>query len=171
MNDLIKPKEGEYAPYYEKYVSYMESYDLPEILVGQIDELREYLAPKDEGWFLKVYQTGKWTPKELIGHVVDTERIFAYRSLCLARGEEGMLPGFDENSYVASADFNAVPVGVLLENFELSRKSLLSMIRTFQEDAFTRSGEVNGSRMSCRACLTIIAGHFIHHMIILKERY
>lgn len=169
MNRPIQPKEGEYAPYYEKYISYTDKYDLRDILLSQIDELREYLASKDEGWFLKAYNAGKWTPKELIGHVIDTERIFAYRSLCLARGEGGMLPGFDENSYVDYADFNAVTVDVLIENFELSRKSLLTMMRTFQEQAFSRSGIVNGSNTSCRACLTIIAGHFIHHMTILKE--
>jgi len=171
MNRLIQPKEGEYAPYYETYVGYAKQYDLYEILEKQIVELRFFLDDKEEAWFLKAYQEGKWTPKELMGHLIDTERIFGYRALCLARGEVGMLPGFDENSYVASADFNSVPVDVLLVNFEISRKSLLSMIQTFQEEAFTRSGRVNGNHMSCRACLTIIAGHFIHHMNILKERY
>ena len=171
MNGPLQPKEGEYAPYYENYVEYVRAYDLGEVLQNQIGELRSFLDGKQDFWFEKAYQEGKWTPKELIGHVIDTERIFAYRSLCLARGEEGSLPGFDENAYVTTAAFNSVPVSVLLDDFELSRKSLLSMIRTIPEDAFVRSGEVNGNLMSCRACLTIIAGHFIHHMNILKDRY
>lgn len=171
MNDVMQLKEGEYAPYFRNYINYTHGRDVQELLMSQINDLKVYLSTKSESWFLTPYQEGKWTPKEVIGHVIDTDRIFSYRALCLARGENSMLLGFDENLYVASADFNAVSVGDLLENFEISRKSLLAMIKTFREEAFTRSGDVNDSQMSCRACLTIIAGHFIHHMNILKERY
>jgi len=171
MNRHIQPKEGEYAPYYENYIGHARSHDLLKILADQIGELETFLAPKDESWFTKPYQQGKWTPKELMGHITDTERIFAYRSLCLARGEKGDLPGFDENAYLTHAVYNTLPVNTLMEDFKISRQSLLSMIRTFPEEAFTRSTNINGHLMSCRACLAIIPGHFIHHMNILKERY
>ncbi|HSJ69617.1 MAG TPA: DinB family protein [Anditalea sp.] len=171
MNDLMKPKGGEYNPYYERYVSYTNDQDLKELLFSQINELEFFLSTKSNNWFNKPYQVDKWTPKELIGHIIDTERIFAYRSLCLARGEQGQLPGFDENAYVAAADFNDIHENILMEDFRTSRMALLSMIRNFHDQAFTRVGMVNGSSMTCRACIAIIAGHFIHHMNIMKERY
>jgi len=171
MNDLMKPKGGEYAPYYEKYINYTNGQDLKELLFSQIAELDFFISTKNVEWQNIPYQEGKWTPKELIGHVIDTERIFAYRSLCLARGEQGELPGFDENAYVIIADFNEIEVSVLIEDFRTSRMALLSMIRNFHDDAFLRSGKVNGHQMTSRACIAIIAGHFIHHMNILKERY
>lgn len=171
MNDLMKPKGGEYAPYYEKYIDYIINQDLKELLFSQINELEFFLSMKSDDWFTKPYQEGKWTPKELIGHIIDTERIFAYRSLCLARGEHGELPGFDENAYVTNAEFNEIYVAILIEDFRTSRMALLSMIRNFQDDALLRSGKVNGHQMTCRACIAIIPGHFIHHMNILKERY
>lgn len=171
MNDLMKPKGGEYAPYYEKYISYTNAQDIKELLFSQINELEFFLSTKNEEWNSKPYQDGKWTPKELLGHITDTERIFAYRSLCLARGEQGELPGFDENAYVTIADFNDMSIRALIEDFRTSRMSLLSMSRNFKDEDLMRIGNVNGQQMTCRACLTIIAGHFIHHMNILKERY
>jgi len=171
MNDLMKPKDGEYAPYYEKYVSYTIAQDIKELLFSQINELEFFLSTKNDEWHNRAYQDGKWTPKELIGHIIDTERIFAYRCLCLARGEQGELPGFDENAYVSTAYFNDVSVAVLIEDFKTSRMALLSMLRNIQEGAFLRSGKVNGQEMTSRACIAIIAGHFIHHMNVLKERY
>lgn len=171
MNDLMKPKGGEYDPYYERYVSYTNGRDLKELLFSQINELEFFLSAKSNEWFNRSYQEGKWTPKELMGHIIDTERIFAYRSLCLARGEQGELPGFDEKVYVAAADFNDLSEKTLMEDFRTSRMALLSMIRNYQDQAFTRLGKVNGSPMTCRACIAIIAGHFSHHMNVLKERY
>jgi len=171
MNDLMKPKEGEYAPYYEKYIRYTDSQDIKELLFSQINELEFFLSTKNDSWFNKGYQEGKWSPKELTGHLLDTERIFAYRTLCLARGEQGELPGFDENAYVYSAEFNEIPAAVLIDDFRTSRMALLSMLRSFKDDAFMSSGTVNGNVMTCRACIAIIAGHFIHHMNVLKERY
>ncbi|KEO73873.1 DinB family protein [Anditalea andensis] len=171
MNDTVKPKYGEYDPFYEKYVSYSHGKDIIGLIYAQIDELEDILANKSDDWFLIPYQEGKWTPKELIGHVIDTERIFAFRCLSLARGERGTIPGFDENDYVKMAHFNDIPVKELMEDFRVSRLSLRSMIRHFSERDFMRQGTVNGNVMSSRACLAIIIGHFNHHMDVIKERY
>ena len=171
MNDAMKTKEGEYALYFEKYVNHTAGQDISNLLINQIDELRQYCSLKTEGWFLRPYQEGKWSPKELIGHLIDTDRVFAYRALCIARGEQENLPGFDENAYVENSDFNALSIDSLLEEFEMSRKSLRSMVINLSTEALARSGMVNGNLMTCRALLTIVPGHFIHHMGILKERY
>lgn len=171
MNDEMQLKEGLYAPYFKQYMSYTYGKDIQELLLTQIDELKENFATKNDAWSTTPYQVSKWTPKEMLGHIIDTDRIFSYRALCLARSESALLPGFDENSYVASANFNALTVKDLIEDFEISRKSLHSMVRNFSEEVLSNTGNVNGSKMKCGDLISIIPGHFIHHMNILKDRY
>ena len=109
--------------------------------------------------------------KELLGHLLDAERIFAYRLLCIARGEQASLPGFDEDAYVANAGFGARPLEALLEEYDLVRGSSLALLRGLDEASFGRRGTSNKHPITVRALAWVLAGHELHHMGVLKERY
>jgi hypothetical protein len=119
----------------------------------------------------ETYEEGKWSIKEVLQHLIDSERIFSYRALCFSRGELAPLPGFDENDYVRNSHFNALSIDYLLEDFKTVRSSLLLLGHSFAEEDWKRIGSANGKAISPRAIVNIVAGHFIHHMNILKERY
>jgi len=117
------------------------------------------------------YEPGKWTIKQLIGHMIDTERILVYRLSCFARGEEAALPGFDEDSYVAHAHFQDRSLHSLSEEFTLVRKGNMYLFNSLQEDELGRTGIASGLQISVAAIRLVIAGHVIHHTRIIKERY
>lgn len=171
MKTFLPPKKGEYAPYFETYLSLVPEKDLPELMVDQIHELRAFISSKPAGWDSSPYQEGKWTPKEIIGHLIDTDRIMTFRALCFARGEKAPLPGFDQDDYVRNANFGEVAIADLLLDFEQQRAAILSMMRTFPQDSLGHRGVANGNLATPRALLWIIPGHFIYHLNILKDRY
>ena len=171
MNTFSQPKNGEYPVYFEDYLSKISDENYSGQVLRQVNELREFFLSKDEGWDSKPYQEGKWTPKEVLGHLLDTERIMTYRALCIARGEKNALPGFDHDLYVVQGKFNAVSTDLLLKDFEAQRNSLLTFIHTLQLGVLDLVGNANGNPITPRALLWIIPGHFIHHFSILKERY
>ncbi|WP_460635677.1 DinB family protein [Larkinella harenae] len=117
------------------------------------------------------YAEGKWSPKEMLGHMIDTERIFAYRALCIARGEQQPLPGFDENAYADAGNFGLQSRQQLLNHYSLVRQSTLALAESLPEQAQERLGTANGSTLSARAFFSILAGHERHHLNILAERY
>jgi hypothetical protein len=141
------------------------------LIQSQTQELKAFFASKPKGWANEPYAPGKWSPKEVLGHCIDTERIMTFRALCIARGEKKLLPGFDQDPYVVQGQFNAVAVDDLLVDFELQRQAILSMVRTFPEASFQEIGSANGNPMSTRALLWIIPGHFLHHFEVLQQAY
>lgn len=171
MNTFSLPSKGEYPSYYETYISKLGDQNFSALNQSQTQELKSFVASKPEGWANVPYAPGKWTPKEVIGHCIDTERIMTFRALCIARGEKKLLPGFDQDPYVVQGQFNAVSLDDLLSDFEMQRQSILSMVRTFPEAAFLEVGSANGNPMSTRALLWIIPGHFMHHFQILQHAY
>ena len=171
MNTFSLPSKGEYPPYYETYISKLGDQNFSTLIQSQIQELKAFFASKPEGWANKPYAPGKWTPKEVLGHLSDTERIMTFRALCIARGEKKLLPGFDQDPYVVQAQFNAVSLDDLLADFEMQRQAILSMVRTFPEASFQEIGSANGNPMSTRALLWIIPGHFMHHFEVLQQKY
>ena len=171
MNTFSLPSKGEYPPYYETYISKLGDQNFSTLIQSQIQELKAFFASKPEGWANKPYAPGKWTPKEVLGHLSDTERIMTFRALCIARGEKKLLPGFDQDPYVVQAQFNAVSLDDLLADFEMQRQAILSMVRTFPEASFQEIGSANGNPMSPRALLWIIPGHFMHHFQVLQQHY
>jgi len=171
MNTFSLPSKGEYPPYYETYISKLGDQNFSTLIQSQIQELKAFFASKPEGWANKPYAPGKWTPKEVLGHLSDTERIMTFRALCISRGEKKLLPGFDQDPYVVQAQFNAVSLDDLLADFEMQRQAILSMVRTFPETSFQEIGSANGNPMSTRALLWIIPGHFVHHFEVLKQKY
>jgi hypothetical protein len=171
MKTFSLPSKGEYPPYYETYISKLAEANFSDLLLKQIKQLKTLLSSKPAGWENTPYAPGKWSPKEVLGHCIDTERIMTFRALCIARGEKKLLPGFDQDPYVVQGQFNAVALDDLLADFELQRQAILSMIRTFPEVSFEEIGSANGNPMSTRALLWIIPGHFMHHFEVLQQAY
>jgi uncharacterized damage-inducible protein DinB len=117
------------------------------------------------------YAPGKWTLKELLAHMIDTERILSYRALCIARGEKQSLPGFDENQYAEQAQYSRRSIKDLLREYRLVREANILMFSSFDEHMLSEMGTANGKSISARALLFIIAGHERHHLSIVKEKY
>jgi hypothetical protein len=171
MKTFSLPSKGEYPPYYETYISKLAEANFSDLLLKQIKQLKTLLSSKPAGWENTPYAPGKWSPKEVLGHCIDTERIMTFRALCIARGEKKLLPGFDQDPYVVQGQFNAVALDDLLADFELQRQAILSMVQTFPEASFEEIGSANGNPMSTRALLWIIPGHFMHHFEVLQQAY
>lgn len=163
MNQPQEPKK------YADYTALVEG-DVIELLQRQATEFTEFVnSLTDIADY--AYAPGKWTIKEMIGHIIDTERILVYRLLAVARGEQAPLPGFDEDSYVAIAHFPDRSLLSLTEEFSLLRKANLYLFRSLNEPELNRSGIVSGNSKTANTLLYTIGGHVIHHTMIIKERY
>jgi DinB family protein len=168
---MSRPLENEYAPYYQNYVSQAPEEDILPAMRSQVDALDVLLdrvAPDRETYR---YAEGKWSIRELVGHLIDGERMCGYRVLCIARGETQNLPGFDQDQYMLTAPFDRIDLADLLSEFRLVRLSNIAMLRTLDEAAWMRMGTANDSAVSVRALVYIMVGHVRHHMNVLRERY
>jgi uncharacterized damage-inducible protein DinB len=165
------PAAYEYADYYRTYVMLVPEGDIVQILDDQLKETKEKLGSLNEKESEYRYAPGKWSIKEVVGHMIDTERIMSYRLLSIARGETVSLPGYDENKYVEEANFDAQPLTDLLNHFAAVRKSTLQLIKSLSDEALTRKGTANGHEVTARALISIIAGHELHHRNIILVRY
>lgn len=166
-----KPAADEYAPYYGKYVTLINDDDIVTALAAQLDATIGCLRGLSEAQGDQAYEPGKWTIKELLGHIIDTERIFAYRALRIARGDQTPLPGFEQDDYIAHANFNHATLADLATEFELVRQANLAMFKQFSDEAWLRRGTASDNPVSVRALAYIIAGHEVHHLNILRSRY
>jgi hypothetical protein len=165
------PDSGEYAPYYEKYVALVAGGDVVEGLERQGAETLALLRSLPEERGSHRYGPGKWSLKQLVGHVLDTERIFTYRALAIARGERQPLPGMDQEEYMAGADFDARTLSSLADEFEAVRGATLHLFRHLSPEAWGRRGTASDNEVTVRALAYITAGHEAHHVRILRERY
>ena len=168
---ITKPTPQEYAPYYGNYISKVQPDNLLEALHQHTDEWIEFICrlPAHKGDY--AYATGKWTVKEVLLHVIDAERIFAYRALRFARNDQTELPGFEENDYVPFSNAAARSLLSLQEEFAAVRQATLTLFRSFDEAAFLRSGIASKNTMSVRALGFVIIGHAEHHRQVLEEKY
>ncbi|WP_316568251.1 DinB family protein [Neobacillus sp. YIM B06451] len=166
-----RPEHGEYATYYEPYIALVPEGDIVSTLERQADETVILLKGLSDEQALFRYGKSKWSIKEVLGHMADTERIMAYRLLTIARGDTVPLPGFEENAYVREAGFDREPLENLLANFMAVRASTSALVRSLSEEAWPRTGNANGHLVSVRAIAAMIAGHELHHRKILMERY
>ena len=171
QHSIPRPQAEEYAPYFGQYLSRLPAGELLDILEAQWEELGCLLEELDDAAADHRYAEGKWSVKEVLGHILDAERIFAYRLLRIARGDTTPLPGFDENAYVAAANFGARPMEAILEEYDLVRGHSLSLLRSLDEASLARMGTSNGKPISARALAWLIAGHEHHHLMVLKEKY
>ena len=166
---MNRPQIQEYPEPFSNYINLVEG-DVIELLTQQVSDFSNFLNNiVEKGDY--AYAPGKWTVKELVGHILDTERIMVYRLTCFARNEKAQLPGFDEDDYVANANFNARSLFSLSEEFMLLRKANLFLIKSLNTEELNRVGNANGKNMSVRAIVFMLAGHIIHHTHVIKERY
>lgn len=167
----IRPQTDEYAANYGKYVELVPDGDPSKILENQLGEWQRVLQPLGEAAGDFRYAPEKWSIKEVVGHVSDAERIFAYRLLRIARGDKTPLPGFEQDDYINAANFSSQRLAVLLEEFGSVRGATLSLLRSLDGVALTRTGTASNNHISARALVYIIAGHAAHHLRILQQRY
>jgi hypothetical protein len=166
---MNQPQPNVYPAWAQKYISLVEG-DILNVLERQASEFPDFIKSlTDKADF--AYEPGKWTIKQLIGHMIDTERILVYRLTCIARGEQANLPGFDEDNYVVNAHFHDRSLQSLSEEFALLRKGNMYLFNSLQEEELNRSGIANGLKISVGAICHVIAGHVIHHTRIIKDRY
>jgi hypothetical protein len=167
----MRPSDTEYAPFYAAYVARVPEPDpLPALEAQPLEllTLSDRVAPDEE---LSRYAPDKWSVRQVFGHLIDTERVMGYRAFCIARGETNSLPGFNENEYVARADFDDRPIKTLAHEFTAVRHANLWAIRSWAEEDWNLVGHANGKAVSARALAYIMAGHVRHHLAILRERY
>ena len=168
---MNRPNESEYAPYYQSYVDQVSENDILHLLRAEVDELDVLLGQLPAEKETYAYAEGKWTIREMIGHLIDGERVFGYRALCIARGEKQNLPGFDQDDYMLTAPYKHIELEDLLSELRLVRLSNLAMFRSLDEEAWNRVGTANGNEITVRALAFIMGGHVRHHMNVLRERY
>jgi uncharacterized damage-inducible protein DinB len=165
--------KSEYAPYFEQYIKlvYSEDTSILESLMSSQKEFESLLRniPKEKHNFS--YAEGKWTLKEVIQHIIDTERIFCYRALCFARNDKTSLPGYDQDVFVDNDNANDRNYYDLLDEMEVLRKSTIHLYKSFSEKALLRIGVASDEKMSVRALGYLFSGHQIHHLNVVKERY
>jgi DinB superfamily len=167
----MRPNKTEYAAYYETYVSLVEEIDIVSAMRNQADELREIFSQITDEKGLYRYATGKWSIKELLGHLIDGERVFAYRALRFARADKTELAGFDQDPYIENASFDAVNLQDLLEEILSLRNANTLFFNNLTDEAWSRTGVASENEISVRAIAYILVGHIRHHVKILKEKY
>lgn len=166
-----RPAEGEYAPSYAGYVGRVPEGDVLAVLERQLEEVPALLAGLGEERAGYRYAPGKWSVKEVVGHVADLERVFAYRALRFARGDRTPVPGVEQDGYVAHAHFDRGTLADLLAEWENQRRANLLFFRRLDADAWARSGPASGAEVTVRALAYVLAGHLRHHLAVLSERY
>jgi hypothetical protein len=168
---MTRPQTTEYAPYYSRYVDLIATPDVVPELSSQLEKTVSFLSNISEEKSLSTYGAGKWTIKEVLNHVNDTERVFLYRAFWFARGFEQPLPGYDQDVCVAAARPNSIPFTELIDEFKHVRQSTLSIFKNMPDEAWRRTGIASDNPFTVRALAYIIAGHVAHHSNVLKERY
>ena len=168
---MTRPLESEYAPYYQGYIAHVTEEEILPVLRSQLDHLDALLGQVTPERETYAYAEGKWSIRELAGHLIDVERVFGYRSFCIARGESRNLPGFDEKEYMLRAPYNQIDLEDLLSELRLARLSNIAMLRNLDDEAWMRIGTANDAQVSVRALAFIMAGHVRHHLGVLRERY
>ena len=168
---LARPRPDEYHPYYARYLDPLKVEDARPLLERRCVPLIALVSGLDDDAACRRYAQGKWSVKEVLGHLSDTERIMAYRALRFGRGDSTSLPGFDENLYVARSGTDRRPLASILDELLAVRAASITLLDSFDEEALGRRGEANGHAMTVRALFWNIAGHEIHHESILRQRY
>jgi hypothetical protein len=168
---LAAPDRSEAAEYYFRYIDLAAGSDVLALLERQTSQMLELLASVDEARSLHRYAPDKWSMRQVLSHVSDTERVFVYRALWFARGFEAPLPGFDQDVAVAGADANARTWRSHLDEFQSVRAATVTFFRGLQPDAWDRRGVASDNPVTVRALAFITAGHVAHHINVLRERY
>lgn len=166
-----RPGADEHAPYYAKYISLVEGEDILAVLHRTPPPVVALLSGMSEEKADYRYAPGKWSVKEVLGHLADAERIFAYRALRISRRDQTPLPGFEQDGYVAAGGFGQRSLARLLAEFSTVREATLALLESLDPEAWTRTGVASNHPVSVRAVAYMTAGHELHHAAILRERY
>ena len=168
---IARPEPDESITYYHRYIEKVPHQDLGDLLLRQMQEVEQLFDTVTDEAALARYAEGKWSVKEVLGHLCDTERIFTYRLLRIARRDGTPMEGYDENAYVPAGQFDERPLPTLLGEFRALRLSTVALLEGLPEGAWNRWGEANGSPVTVRALAYIVVGHVTHHLGVLRERY
>jgi hypothetical protein len=168
---IPRPQAGEYAPYYERYISLVPGSDILTTLDAQRRQTLLLLSGRDETDGDFRYAPDKWNAKQVLGHVCDTERVFAYRALRIARGDQTPMEGFEQDDYVRNGPFAVIALCEIVEDYIAVRRATLTLLRNLDEQSWARRGVANRNEVTVRALAYIIAGHELHHRQILEEKY
>ena len=167
----MKPSPNEYDSYYANYIARVKNDDLLSALHQSTDTSAQFWSsiPAEKGTYR--YGQGKWSVKEILGHIIDTERIFCYRAVAFARGETTALTGYDHNAYVDRSNADSRNLEEMIEELAAVRTSTFTLFKSFNEDLLKTIGNANGNDMSVRAAGFVIVGHEMHHSEVIRERY
>ncbi|MDR7317402.1 DinB family protein [Brevibacillus nitrificans] len=168
---ITRPMQDEYGAYYGRYIDFVPDGDLVQLLAAQMQETAKQYSALTKEQEEHRYAPGKWSVKEVLGHLIDTERIMSYRLLRFARADETDLAGYDDEAYVAQGSFSSRPLSDLLEEYKAVRLATIALLKGLPEESWMRKGTANNNVCSVRALAFIIAGHELHHRNILVERY
>jgi DinB superfamily len=168
---FARPEPGEYAPYYERYISLVSSSDILTALEEQRRQTVLLLSGRSEADGDLRYAADKWSLKQVLGHINDTERIMSYRALRIARGDQTPIEGYEQDDYVRNGPFAQSPLADLVEDYIAVRRATVSLLRNLDEATWTRRGIANKNEVTVRALAYTIAGHELHHRRIIEERY
>ena len=171
LTTMGRPEPQESLAYYHRYIEKVTNEPLDQQLTEQVRELEQLFDNVTDRAALSRYAEGKWSIKEILGHLSDVERIFGYRLLRIARGDTTPMAGFDENAYVPTGRFDDRPLPMLLAEFRAVRQSTAALIEGLPADAWERRGVANNQSISARALAYVIVGHVTHHLRVLQERY
>ena len=167
---MKRPSNGDYAPFYAGYIKNVPD-DVIKALEDQLYLTNTFFKAIPADKIDYRYAEGKWSIKEIVGHLIDNERIMSYRALSISRNETQSLPGFDENDYMRESNYSKRNYYDIVDELRKVRESNLPMFKSFSEEILDRKGVANNSEVTVRALLFIIAGHEIHHINIVKKRY
>jgi hypothetical protein len=168
---MRRPENNEYGEWYAGYVSSITETDVVSVLAEQIDEINDLYGSIDEPKGTYTYAEGKWTIKEILGHIIDGERVFGYRLHRFSHGDPTPLSSFDQDIYVANGRSNQRTFADLIDEFANQRRSNVALARSFRDEDWDLAGIASDNPVTVRALAFIMAGHVRHHSRILKERY
>lgn len=168
---LDRPRTDDYAAYYQRYIELVPAGDLVAILTAQRDELLGMMAPIDETGAGHAYAPGKWTIREVVGHLTDTERVFAYRATAFSRGDSAPLPGFDQDAWLPYGGYRQRPLPDVVDEWRVVRDATIALLRAMPPEGLARRGVASDNPVTVLAALTMIPGHVEYHLRLLRERY
>jgi DinB superfamily len=168
---MQRPDTDEVAPYFRRYTDLVPDGDLFERLAGQMEETVALFGRLSDAQADSRYRADAWSVKEVVGHLADTERVFCYRALRFGRGDATPLSGFDQDAFVAGAGFAGHTLAEITAEFQAVRSATIALFKGFDVAASRRAGVANGNRISVRGIAFCIAGHELHHLTVLHERY
>jgi hypothetical protein len=166
-----KPATQEYAPYYGRYIDLVPSGDIVDTMRRQMKDTIDFLSGLTDQEALRRYAPDKWSIKEIIGHLIDAERVFAYRALRFARNDKTSLPGYEQDDYVTNGGFDQRQLSALSKEYEHVRQASIDLFEGLSEKAWDRRGAANEVEISVRALAWIISGHELHHKEVIKTKY